>query len=129
MKIKKRKAIYNVGYQGRTQQEFIELLKAEGVTLLVDLRERPYNQKPDFNQRRLSQTLHAEGIDYKPMGQLLGGFTCKRGAWQKGCEELAALSKEHTIAMMCLEADYRKCHRKDVAEMLTFFHKITNINL
>lgn len=129
MKTKKRKAIYNVGYQGRTQQEFIELLKAERITLLVDLRERPYSHILEFNQKRLSQALHAAGIEYKPMGNLLGGFTYQRGAWQEGCEQLAALSKENTIAMMCMEADYNKCHRKELAELLAFFHKIENINL
>ena len=116
-------------YQGRTQEEFIEMLKAENVTLLVDLREKPFSRIPGFNQKRLSQVLHAAGIEYKPMGKLLGGFTCKKGAWQEGCEQLAELSKENTIAMMCLEVDYRKCHRKEVAEMLAFFHKIDNINL
>ena len=127
--MEKRKPIYNIGYQGRTQQEFIELLQAEGVTLLVDLRERPYSRKPGFSQKRLSQALHAAGIEYLWMGNLLGGFTCQRGAWQEGCEQLAKLSKENTIAMMCLEADYRQCHRKEVAEMLAFFHKINNVNL
>lgn len=124
-----RKPIYNIGYQGRTKQEFIELLEAEGITLLIDLREKPFSHFPGFNQRQLSQALHAAGIDYRSMGNLLGGFTCKRGAWQKGCEHLAELSKENTIVMMCMEADYRKCHRKEVAEMLAFFHKIDNINL
>ena len=124
-----RKPIYNIGYQGRTQQEFIELLKAKGITLLVDLREKPFSRLPGFNQKPLRHALRAAGIDYKPMGYLLGGFTCKRGAWQEGCEQLAELSRENTIVMMCMETDYRKCHRKEVAEMLTFFHKIDNVNL
>ncbi|MHC4564744.1 MAG: DUF488 domain-containing protein [Planctomycetota bacterium] len=124
-----RKPIYNIGYQGRTQQEFIELLKAKGITLLVDLREKPFSRIPGFNQEQLSQALYAAGIGYKPMGDLLGGFTCKRGAWQEGCEQLAELSRRNAIVMMCMESDYRNCHRKEVAEMLAFFHKIDNINL
>jgi len=129
MKTKKQKTIYNIGYQGKAQDEFIQILKSKGVTLLVDLRERPYSRIPGYNQKRLEQALKTEGIKYKHVGSVLGGFTCKRGQWQIGCELLAELSAKETIAIMCMEADVNQCHRKEIAEMLSFFHGIKNISL
>ena len=129
MKKKKQKIIYNIGYQGKNQQQFIELLKKAGITLLADLREKPYSRIPGFNKNALKSSLKAEGIGYKHVGMVLGGFTCKRGQWQIGCELLNELAARETIAMMCMEADVNQCHRKEVAEMLTFFHGIKNVNL
>lgn len=41
--MKNKKIIYNIGYQGKTQQQFIETLVKTGITLLADLREKPYD--------------------------------------------------------------------------------------
>jgi len=99
------------------------------VDTLVDLREKPYSRKKEFSKIALMDVLRKAGIDYKWMGNVLGGLTISKEKWIVGCEQLAKMAQNQTIVMMCLEADYRKCHRKEVAEMLALFHKIDNINL
>ena len=121
--------IYNIGYQGSTARTLIETLKFAKVTLLVDLREKPFSRIIDFNQKRFTISLNQQGIKYKWMGRNLGGFTCTKDQWLEGCDELAIMSRTDTIAIMCMEADINKCHRKKLKENLEFFHGITNIDL
>jgi len=53
--------------------------------LLVDVREKPYSRKVEFNRRALSGALAAAGMEYAWMGDRLGGFTCSREDWLAGC--------------------------------------------
>ncbi|HUS74302.1 MAG TPA: DUF488 domain-containing protein [Sedimentisphaerales bacterium] len=129
MKTKKRKTIYNVGYQGKTPEGLIAILKKAGVTLLVDLRERPFSRIAGFNQKRFSLALNKQEIQYLWLGQILGGFTCTKDQWLEGCKRLVELSESYTVAIMCMEADYSKCHRNDIAGLLAFFHNIDRVNL
>jgi len=121
--------IYNIGYQRHNQNTFVQVLLDNKITLLVDLREKPYSRIAGFNQRALTLRLTQDGIGYVWMGKQLGGLTCTRGQWEKGCIDLVDLAKKNRVAMMCMEADIEKCHREKLAEMLTFFHQIQNINL
>ena len=129
MKKEEKATIFNIGYQGSTGKNLIDTLKFAQVTLLVDLREKPYSRMPDFNQKRFKIALEKQGIKYKWMGKVLGGFTCTKDMWLEGCDQLAIMSRSDTIAIMCMEADVMKCHRKKLTEFLGFFHGITNIDL
>jgi len=129
MKTQKRKTIYNVGYQKKTQEQFIEILKKAGITLLIDLRERPFSRIKGFNQKRLALALNEQGIEYKWLGKELGGFTCTKDQWLEGCKELVKLAEKDTVAMMCMEANVLECHRNDLAGLLAFFHNIKRVNL
>ncbi len=126
---KTRNTIYTVGYQGKSLEQLLDILKQIGITLLVDLRERPYGRKPEFNQKRLMVSLRGVKIKYEWMGRSLGGFTCTKQQWLEGCEKLAPLAGDETVAIMCMEADHTKCHRKDIAELLAFFHNVEYVNL
>jgi len=107
----------------------MDVLKANGIDRLVDLRERPYSRKAGFSSRQLTQALKGAGIGYTWMGKLLGGFSISREQWLMGCQQVAEMAKKETIVMMCMEADWNQCHRKKLAEILASEHKIHNINL
>ena len=53
-----------IGYEGATLDGLLACLSEAGVTSLIDVRERPYSRRKDFNKRRLSEALAAAGIDY-----------------------------------------------------------------
>jgi uncharacterized protein (DUF488 family) len=119
------KMMYTVGYQGRTPEQFLEVLMREGITLVVDVRERPYSRQAGFNKNALAERLAAAGIAYEGMGKQLGGFTCTREMWEKGCLRLAKIAREQTVALMCMERKPNRCHRRHIAAILAEGHGFT----
>lgn len=132
--------IFTVGHSTRSITEFVELLKAHGVTRLVDVRTVPRSRhNPQFNGDALNDALTAEGIGYEHMPGL-GGFRrtgpeSPNTGWRNlsfrgyadymGTEEfeqnLAALTDtagREQVAIMCAEAVPWRCHRSLIADAL-----------
>ncbi|HEY0868236.1 MAG TPA: DUF488 domain-containing protein [Fimbriimonas sp.] len=66
--------ILTAGYGNRGFDKFIELIKAHGVTHLVDVRSVPQSGYwEDFRKARLEQIVPPTGIRYVYMGDTLGG--------------------------------------------------------
>ena len=56
--------LFTLGYEKRTLAEFIELLRAANINVLVDVRETAWSHKPGFSKRALQSALADAGIDY-----------------------------------------------------------------
>ena len=56
--------LYTLGYQRRNLTEFIALLRAAGVDVLVDVRETAWSHKPGFSKSGLTIALADAGIGY-----------------------------------------------------------------
>jgi len=125
----KEPVVFNIGYQGYDLTSFISALKAAGIDRLVDLRERPVSRKKGFSRRQLESALKAEGIAYSWMGRLLGGFSIPKETWRIGCKQMADMAQSETIVMMCMEANVKECHRRQLADILAIEYEIHNINL
>ena len=132
--------IFTVGHSTLPIERFIALLRIYGIERLADVRTVPRSRhNPQFNADELGRSLADHKIDYVPL-QALGGLrharkdsintgwcnTSFRGyadymqteAFQKGLEELIALSREKRTAIMCAEAVPWRCHRSLVADAL-----------
>jgi uncharacterized protein (DUF488 family) len=130
---------FTVGHGIRPVAELIETLREADVHTLVDVRRHPGSRRnPQFNQGRLREALAEGGIDYRhavELGGRLSGepgeedFPCIRvpafrsyaarmrtDAWQSA---LAAELEQPAPCFMCAETDWRKCHRRLIAELLT----------
>src|SRR5260370_27225410 len=58
--------IYTVGHSTRTTRELLELLRAQGVEQVVDVRTIPRSRhNPQFNRPALSRSLHAAKLRYR----------------------------------------------------------------
>ena len=132
--------VLTIGHSTRTLDEFIALLKAHAVTLVVDVRTIPRSRhNPQFNENSLPDSLKKAGIGYVHMPGLGGLRHAKshslntgwrnasfRGyadymqtpEFEKQIEELIQLAKEHRIALMCAEAVPWRCHRSLIADAL-----------
>jgi uncharacterized protein (DUF488 family) len=67
-------AIKTIGHSNHPIERFVDLLKAGGVALLVDVRSMPYSRRyPQFGKERLAKSLAAAGIGYVHEGAALGG--------------------------------------------------------
>jgi uncharacterized protein (DUF488 family) len=68
--------VYTVGHSTRPLDELVEMLKQNGVRLLVDVRTAPGSRKnPQFNKDHLSEVLPSQlGLRYLWLGKELGGL-------------------------------------------------------
>jgi uncharacterized protein (DUF488 family) len=129
--------LFTIGYQGHGIASFVEMLRAHGVTHVIDVRERPYSRKPDFSKKRFAAHLAAEGIAYthlvelgtpKPIRDAVRRskdyatfFAAVRPlveAEEGAIQAALALARGETCALLCYEGPVTECHRLAVAEAL-----------
>lgn len=116
--------IYTLGYQGKSLDEFIHLLTSNDINLLVDVRSKPVSSIPGFNQRELKEKLSKKSILYKHMPDMGGMIhddyheTMKSENWNKSYSDLKSLAVKGPTAIMCMEKDLMRCHRRFIMEKL-----------
>lgn len=111
----------------------MSILKNHGVTVLVDVRQSPVSRKPGSSKRKLERAMPILGIHYIHCAEL-GTPSRIRNAYVRSGEVGQALLgyqkylRTHTLSrllhsqvpcLLCLEADYRLCHRSIIAQILT----------
>ena len=134
---------YTIGHSTRTLEEFVALLRAADVGLVVDIRTVPKSRtNPQYNEDTLPGSLAAFQVAYERIAGL-GGLRGKarsvqpdtNGFWENqsfhnyadyalsddfrlGLDRLIALGRERRCAVMCAEAVWWRCHRRIVADHL-----------
>jgi len=133
-------SLWTIGHSTRPIEEFIELLQAHGIQLLVDVRTIPYSRRnPQFNTEALAESLIKAGLQYRHVAALGGrrksrpdsinlgwrnlGFRgyadyMQTDAFWGALEELMAHGKNRATAIMCAEAVPWRCHRSLIADAL-----------
>jgi uncharacterized protein (DUF488 family) len=131
--------IFTIGHSTMPIDDFLLLLRRQGVRALADVRRYPASRRnPQFDGWTLASALLAAGIDYTQLGDRLGGRRRARpdspnDGWreegfrayadhmgtddfQVGIERLVQLGAVARAAFMCAEADWRRCHRQLIAD-------------
>lgn len=132
-------ALFTIGYEGRTQDEYLGLLRGAGVTLLADLRRNPISRKKGFSKNTLAQGCAAIGIRYEHLPELgIASEKRKNLTTQAAVDALFAeyerdwlpqqgpalaklrawLDAGERVALACFEHAPGDCHRHCVAEAL-----------
>jgi uncharacterized protein (DUF488 family) len=127
--------IYGVGYEGRDLDGFLDLLRANEVTVVADVRLNPISRKPGFSKNRLAAALRESGIGYEHL-RALGNPKENRPAFQRGggrdeyralldgddavaaLARIGELARDGRVAVLCFERDEAGCHRALVLERL-----------
>jgi uncharacterized protein (DUF488 family) len=134
---------FTIGHSTRTLDDFIAALKAAGVDMVADIRRFPKSRRyPHFNGETLAPALAAAGIAYRHFPALggrrsrrAGGEPSRNMLWREAAfrnfadyaetgefraafAELVALAEEHSVAIMCAEAVWWRCHRRIVTDYL-----------
>jgi uncharacterized protein (DUF488 family) len=140
MKQDSQPTILTVGHSTRPLGEFIDLLKLNAVTSLIDVRTVPRSRhNPQFNRDTFPDALRPSGIGYAHVAGL-GGFRRTHSeslnmGWRnvsfrgfadymqtpEFAENLAGLIERATqerIVLMCAEAVPWRCHRSLIADAL-----------
>ncbi len=136
------KTIYTIGHSNRSIEEFIHLLLKYGVEVLVDVRKFPTSKFEHFKAENLRRHLKDVGIEYLWF-EKLGGYRKKifdvspnvaiksegfrnyadymlTAEFKREISKLVSVAKAKRTAIMCAERLYWKCHRKFIADYLTF---------
>ncbi len=133
--------IFTIGHSTRTLDEFVRLLKREGVTHLADVRAFPFSRRhPHFNGEQLAPALTNEGIAYTHFPSLGGRRSARKdshnSAWRNSgfrgyadymeteafrsaLDSLMETGTRAPTAVMCAEAVPWRCHRSLIADALT----------
>jgi len=132
--------IYTIGHSTRSIEEFIALLQANEVAVLIDVRNFPGSKRyPHFNKEALESSLPKSNIQYIHMKELGGRrkpepnsintrwrHTAFRGyadymqtdVFQNAMQQLEDIALKHTTAYMCSEAVWWSCHRSLISDRL-----------
>lgn len=134
--------VFTIGHSTRPIPDFVKLLRAGEVSLVVDVRRVPKSRtNPQYNEDVLSEKLAPFQIGYIRIPQL-GGLRKKspvpqtvNAFWENksfhnyadyamsdefrtGFRQLMDVSSTKRTAIMCAEAVWWRCHRRLIADYL-----------
>jgi uncharacterized protein (DUF488 family) len=120
--------IFTIGHSNHSAARFLDLLGANAITALGDVRSVPHSRwASQFNKDTLAGTLAGNAIAYVYLGKELGGrpkepalvkagkpdyaAMAGTGLFRAGIERLLEGAKTYRVALMCAERDPIDCHR------------------
>lgn len=140
-------AVYTIGYEGKSIEEYVNQLIQNDVKVLCDIRKNPLSMKYGYSKNQLKGIVEKVNIKYIHIPNL-GINSDKRQNLEtkedynvlfKMYEEsilqnnqdslhilLDLLETNKRIALTCFEADYNSCHRSRTANAL---YKLTNTDV
>ncbi len=145
------KTIYTIGHSTRSIEEFVELLKANKIEKLIDIRSFPGSRKyPQFNKENLESSIPKHNIQYEHMVTLGGrrkvqensqnnrwrnesfrGYAdyMETSQFESAAHELEQKAINNRTAIMCSEAVWWRCHRSMVSDMVSDYLKARGWNV
>jgi len=135
--VSKLKALYTIGYEGISQENYLNRLINNDIKVLCDVRRNPLSMKYGFSKNQLRKACEGLGIEYvhipevgiasnkrkelntqKDYDLLFEDYnhTLSEKRPTEGVEKIKTLlSTNDRIAITCFEADIHQCHRKHLA--------------
>ncbi len=145
--------VSTVGHSTRTLDEFIAVLKARGVEELCDVRAYPGSARhPQFARQPLERALGEAGVAYRWAGKELGGYRKKgrpdsrhtalrsegfrnyadhmeSALFAAGVSQLLQDAPRRSVALMCAERHWSRCHRSFIADHLAALHDVEIVHI
>lgn len=132
--------IVTIGHSSHALDAFAGLLRGAGVTQVADVRRWPRSRRhPHFDDDALAVELASAGVAYAHVPELGGHRAPLDGSandgWDaeafngyadhlasaefaRGLQRLLELGAARPTAVMCAEGDWRRCHRRLLADVL-----------
>ena len=132
------KALFTIGYEGRSPEGFLNELIRNGIKLLCDVRRNALSMKYGFSGRTLANLCKDVGIKYIHIPQLGIASEFRKGLetksdynslFQQYEKELndksefldqirKLIESDRRIAITCFEREHQSCHRHKIAHAL-----------
>lgn len=131
--------LYTIGYEGRSLEEYLNILLIHGVKILCDVRKNAYSQKYGFSKAVLQPACEGVGIKYVHIPEL-GIESSQRQElfsqadydllFDKYRKTILASSEEYLdrivnmidtderVALTCFEKNVEQCHRTQIARKI-----------
>jgi uncharacterized protein (DUF488 family) len=120
--------VFTIGHSNHDITAFVNLLLANKIELLIDVRSTPYSKiYPHFNMSPLEVSLTNSSIKYIFLGNSLGGRSNSISDYSEGrvmydrlaqkeeyissINELISISAKYKTVLMCSEKEPLECHR------------------
>ena len=124
--------VISIGYQRRSIDELIAILRDYHIKKVIDVREMPISRRVAFRKNVLKSYLSAAGIQYQhvkdagnPYRKVQGDFEYCMGLYSSYLadrpsviEQISAELSGDPVAIFCYEREHDKCHRSILIEML-----------
>ncbi len=131
-------AVYTIGYEGKTVDAFFNYLLWKGISSIIDIRANPVSRKFGFAGSRLKQIGGYLGLEYQHFPSL-GVPSSERAnlsdmasrmrlfTWYERTtlvkrtqqiEEVGRLMRCTPSVLVCIERDFKSCHRSRLARVL-----------
>lgn len=129
--------LYTIGYEDAELYAFLDTLRAAGVQLVVDTRERAQSRRRGYSKTALSTALKEQGVAYRHLralgtppalrkaykldhdfAALKAGYTLHLAVQGEALDELGALAARQRTALLCYEHESGECHRSLIAARL-----------
>ena len=132
--------IYTIGHSTRPLDLFVDMLAANAITLVLDVRTIPRSRRnPQFNQETLAPALRASNIGYQHLPGLGGLRRANKGSINGGwrnvsfrgyadymqtpefasnIQAVVATAINERLVLMCAEAVPWRCHWSLIADAL-----------
>jgi len=125
--------VYTIGYGGRKPQDFVELLKSNGVKSVVDVRLRPDRssmgtyakaKEPDKGIEGLLKKADFQYVSIVELGNVFLDFDDWQERYSTLLNKAGDLLTERLLivpapfSLMCAEKHAEGCHRKIIADYL-----------
>ncbi|SIR01983.1 DUF488 domain-containing protein [Solilutibacter tolerans] len=130
--------LWTIGHSTRPWEEFVEMLKAAGIEVLVDVRRFAGSRRnPQFSRDVMPAALAEAGIEYLPMPAMGGRRKAlpdsPNTAWRVEAfrayadhlasseyigarEALMQVAERRRTCVMCAEAVWWRCHRRLICD-------------
>ena len=135
---------FTIGHSTRSLEEFVALLKPNGIGRVVDVRTVPRSRtNPQYNRETLPASLAPHGIAYEHIAALGGlrgrktdvppdvngwwdnqsfhnyaDYALTSGAFREGLALLRERGEDERCAIMCAESVWWRCHRRIITDYL-----------
>ena len=132
--------LFTIGYEGRSIDEYLNLLIKNNIKVLCDVRKNPLSRKYGFSKQSLQKKTKELNIKYLHIPELGIKSNLRKDLFsEQDYKELFALYKKETLpkkqrelndilvlildkknrlALTCFEAEHQLCHRHCVASVL-----------
>lgn len=139
------KSLYTIGYEGKSIDEFIAILRGFTIERVIDIRRNPISRKPGFSKSTLSRLLTESNIAYSHVVELGTPDGLRKvlksnddyNEFFEGVEEYISnqqdalravldMALSQRCVLLCFERNVNECHRMVVA---SYIARIGNLEI
>jgi uncharacterized protein (DUF488 family) len=126
-------SILSIGYEKRTPDELLEILRHHSITALIDVREAPISRKKGFSKSALATLLASAGIEYihlraagnpyrklkADIDECLQLYSKHLANHPEVVDLLSDTLPPGPVAVLCYERSHEMCHRSILLNALS----------